>query len=78
MGTREEDIATLSIAQARAMPEAELRENFIAIVSEIIAEHGREFLPDDFPSDFKKLTKAGMLELVMRHPDVFGPPASQT
>lgn len=51
----------------------ELREAFLAIVGELAASYGTEFLPEGFPRDYANLTTAGMLELVLRHPELFAP-----
>ena len=62
---------SLTLPQAREMSADELRSAFVEIVGEVVASHGVEFLPDGFPHDYRSLTRAGMLELIMRHPAVF-------
>src|ERR1700683_5109765 len=65
--------ATLTVEQARQMPEDEMRDLFAEIVFDLVGTFGKQALPANFPNDPHGMSREAILAAVEEHAYWFDP-----
>jgi hypothetical protein len=68
-----EEELSLTVAEARALPETVLRERFWLIVENLRSSFGDMALPANFPKDVGRMTRTQILAALMEHAYWFDP-----
>lgn len=61
------ELATLTVEQARQMPEDDMRDLFAEIVFDLVGTFGKQALPANFPTDPRGMSREAILAAVEEH-----------